>query len=85
MLGEKEFWNKGYGTEAMQLVLQHGFQTLNLNRIMLEVYTTNPRAIRCYEKVGFVHEGCKRQGMYKNGVYIDVLLMSVLRQEWAPG
>jgi len=81
-IGEKSLWNKGYGTEAMQLLLKHGFQTLNLNRIALEVYENNPRAVRSYEKVGFVHEGRKRQGMYKDGKYIDILLMSVLRSEW---
>jgi diamine N-acetyltransferase len=82
LIGDKRYWNQGYGTEAMQLLLLHGFETLNLNRICLQVYATNPRAIRCYEKAGFVHEGCKRQAMYKNGQYFDILLMSVLRSEW---
>lgn len=81
-IGEKSLWNQGYGSEAMQLLLKHGFETLNLNRIALDVYETNPRAIRSYEKVGFVHEGRKRQAMYKNGQYLDILLMSVLREEW---
>lgn len=81
-IGEKSFWNQGYGTEAMQLLLRHGFGTLNLNRIFLQVYANNPRAIRAYEKAGFVEEGRKRQAMYKDGVYIDVVLMSVLRQDW---
>jgi RimJ/RimL family protein N-acetyltransferase len=75
-------WNQGYGTDAMRLLLRHGFETLNLNRIMLDVYDTNPRAVRSYEKAGFIHEGRKRQGMYKNGRYIDILQMSVLREEW---
>jgi RimJ/RimL family protein N-acetyltransferase len=81
-IGEKQLWNQGYGSEAMRLLLRHGFATLNLNRISLDVYETNRRAIRSYEKAGFVLEGRKRQGMYKNGAYIDVLQMSVLRQEW---
>jgi RimJ/RimL family protein N-acetyltransferase len=81
-IGAKHLWNQGYGTETMRLLLRHGFVTLNLNRIYLDVYATNPRAIRAYEKAGFVLEGRKRQGMYKDGSYIDVLLMSVLRQEW---
>lgn len=81
-IGEKSMWNQGYGTEAMALLLRHGFDTLNLNRIMLKVYETNPRAIRSYEKVGFVHEGRLRQAEYKDGGYIDVLLMSVLKSEW---
>lgn len=81
-IGEKALWNQGYGTEAMRLLLRHGFETLNLNRIRLRVYETNPRAVRSYEKAGFTLEGRERQGMYKDGRYIDVLLMSILRSEW---
>jgi RimJ/RimL family protein N-acetyltransferase len=55
---------------------------LNLNRIALEVYENNPRAVRSYEKAGFLHEGRKRQAMFKEGKYVDILLMSVLRSEW---
>ncbi len=81
-IGDKRYWNQGYGTEAMRLLLRHGFNTLNLNRICLEVYETNPRAVRSYEKAGFAHEGRKRQAMYKDGHYTDILLMSVLSSEW---
>lgn len=81
-IGEKSLWNQGYGTDVMRLLLKHGFQTLNLNRICLRVYETNPRAVRSYEKAGFTHEGRQRQGTYKDGKFIDVLLMSVLRSEW---
>lgn len=81
-IGEKSYWNRGYGSEAMSLLLKHGFETLNLNRISLRVYETNPRAIRSYEKVGFVHEGRLRQAEFQDGRYVDVLLMSVLRSEW---
>ena len=82
MIGNKKYWNKGYGTEAMTLLLKHGFETLNLNRIMLVVYADNPRAIRCYEKVGFVFEGEMREARYSDGAYHNVLIMSVLRSEW---
>ena len=82
MIGDKDYWNKGYGTEAMQLILKHGFETLNLNRIFLRVFANNPRAIRCYEKVGFVHEGRQRQAIYTDGDYFDILLMGILREEW---
>lgn len=81
-IGEKAHWDRGIGTEAMKLLLIHGFQTLNLNRIALEVFDNNPRAIHCYEKAGFVHEGRKRQAMYKNGQYVDVIFMSVIRSDW---
>ena len=82
MLGDKSIWNQGYGTEAMRLLLIHGFETLNLNRVQLYVYDQNRWAIRAYEKVGFVHEGRKRQALFKNGKYQDILIMSVLREEW---
>lgn len=82
VIGNKDFWNQGYGTEAMTLMLKHGFETLNLHRIKLLVYEDNPRAIRCYEKVGYVHEGRLREERYHNGCYFDVLFMGMLKQEW---
>jgi len=82
MIGDKSVWNQGYGTEVMELLLRHGFETLNLNRIFLRVYAQNKRAIRAYEKAGFVHEGRMRQAVFKRGSYKDVLYMSVLREEW---
>ena len=81
-IGEKSLWSQGYGADAMRLMLQHAFETLNLNRVMLDVYENNPRAVHSYEKAGFVLEGRKRQGMYKHGKYIDILMMSMLREEW---
>ena len=82
VIGDKAYWNEGYGTEATRLMLKHGFETLNLNRIFLRVYETNPRAMRAYEKAGFVKEGIMRDAVYRNGCYINALLMSVLRSEW---
>jgi RimJ/RimL family protein N-acetyltransferase len=82
MIGDKTYWNRGYGTEAVRLVAKHGFNTLNLNRIFLHVFENNPRAIRAYEKAGFSHEGRKRQAEFKDGKYIDVLVMSMLRNEF---
>jgi len=82
VIGEKSFWNQGYGRDAMQLMLRHGFNNLNLNRIFLRVYASNPRAIRSYEKAGFVHEGRLRQAHFQDGQYVDVLIMSVVRSEW---
>jgi RimJ/RimL family protein N-acetyltransferase len=81
-IGDKSCWNQGYGTEAMKLMLRHAFEMLNLNRVYLRVYETNPRAIRAYQKAGYVVEGRDRQGEYRNGKYWDVIRMSVLRKEW---
>jgi RimJ/RimL family protein N-acetyltransferase len=82
VIGAKNHWNKGYGTQALELILKHGFDTLNLNRIALRVYENNPRAIRAYEKAGLIPEGRLRQGHYQQGEYVDVILMSILRTEW---
>jgi RimJ/RimL family protein N-acetyltransferase len=82
-IGDKTLWDQGYGTEAVELLLQHGFQTLNLNRIYLRVFSANRRAIRSYEMAGFVLEGTLRQAVYRHGQYADVHIMSILRPEWA--
>ena len=84
-IGEKEYWHKGYGEEVTRLMLRFGFSDLNLQRIYLKAFDTNPRAIRCYENAGFVHEGRLRQAGFQNGKYIDLILMSVLFPEWQEG
>lgn len=81
-IGNKTYWNKGYGTEATELMLKHCFETLNLNRVSLQVYENNPGAIRCYEKAGFVHEGRLRQAVFREGKYLDVFVMSVIKNDW---
>jgi RimJ/RimL family protein N-acetyltransferase len=81
LIGDKTCWNQGYGTESVRLLCQHGFNTLNLNRIFLHVFESNPRAIRAYEKAGFTLEGRERQAEYKDGKFIDVLRMSLLKSE----
>ncbi len=85
LIGEKSFWNRGYGTAAVRLLAKHGFETLNLNRIFLHVFETNPRAIRAYEKAGFRLEVRERQAEYRNGRYNDMLLMSLLKEEYDKG
>jgi RimJ/RimL family protein N-acetyltransferase len=81
-IGEKSQWNQGYGTEAVRLLLRHAFKTLNLNRVWLQVFESNARAIRSYEKAGFVHEGRQRQAFFRAGRYEDVLIMGILAHEW---
>jgi len=81
-IGEKAYWNQGYGSEAVGVLLDHGFNTLNLNRISLLVYEYNRRAIRAYQKAGFTHEGRQRRAHYHAGKYWDILMMSVLKEEY---
>jgi RimJ/RimL family protein N-acetyltransferase len=83
VIGEKAFWDKGYGTDAVRTVLRFAFHELNLHRVELEVFDYNPRAQRCYEKAGFRLEGTRRQALFRDGEYHDVHLMSVLRHEFA--
>jgi len=81
-IGEKDYWNHGYGSAAMRLMLKHGFENFNYHRIYLNVLETNPRGIRSYQKVGFTEEGRLRDDCYLEGRYVDVLMMGILRNEW---
>lgn len=82
-IGARDFWNRGFGTDAITTLAGWGFDTLNLNRVWLRVFADNARAIRAYEKVGFQHEGRLRQDNFSHGAFRDTLLMGLLRSEWA--
>lgn len=81
-IGDTAFQGRGYGREATELALRYAFEELNLNRVELSVYADNWRAIRLYQKVGFVQEGCARQARYSNGRYQDEYRFAMLRSEW---
>ncbi len=81
-LGESKYRNKGYGTEATKAVIRYAFDELNFNRVGLRVMSNNYGAIRCYEKVGFVHEGIVREGVLRNGEKYDLIYMGILQSEW---
>jgi RimJ/RimL family protein N-acetyltransferase len=81
-LGEKDFWGKGYGTDAMRLAVRYAFQELNMYRVSLDVFDYNLRAIRSYQKVGFVPEGRIRQSICRDGKRHDLMIMGILRDEW---
>jgi RimJ/RimL family protein N-acetyltransferase len=83
MIGNKDYWDKGYGTEAKMLVLQYAFNTLNLRKINSRVYRTNPRSKRALEKAGYVEEGCMKKEVYINGEYVDLFLMAVFKERFA--
>ena len=80
-LGDRRYWGQGYGTEATRLMARFALHEMRLNRVELVVYDFNKRAIRCYEKVGFRHEGVKRQALFRDGRHHDVYLMGILREE----
>lgn len=83
-IGEKNNWGKGYGTEAMQLLLNYCFQTLNMHKVELTVYDFNIRAFKSYVKIGFKKEGNHRKSHYVNGKYVDLIQMGLLKDEWKP-
>jgi RimJ/RimL family protein N-acetyltransferase len=81
-IGDPNDWNRGYGTEALRLTLRYAFTELNLFRVGLNTIAYNQRAIRAYEKVGFVREGVWRSFGLRDGQRYDVIMMSILRDEW---
>ena len=81
-LGDLRMASRGLGTEAIGLMLDYGFGTLNLHRIELFVHDFNDRAIRTYKRIGFVEEGRKREALYLDGRYHDELLLAILKDEW---
>jgi RimJ/RimL family protein N-acetyltransferase len=81
-IGEREYWGKGYGTDAMNLFLDFAFGSLNLNRISLNVFEYNQRAYKSYLKAGFQEEGRMRQWMQRGGERYDLVFMGILREEW---
>ena len=82
MIGDKNQRGKGMGTFAVTEILRHAFEDLNLNRVELTVLPDNEPALKLYRKAGFQQEGLLRQHIYKNGAYRDMILMSILREEW---
>jgi RimJ/RimL family protein N-acetyltransferase len=81
-VGEPEYRGKGYGTDAMRVTVGYAFRELGVYRVSLSVFSYNQRAIRVYEKVGFVQEGAMRAALYRDGQRHDMLLMGILRPEW---
>lgn len=82
IIGEKESWDRGYGTDALSTMLEHLFGELNLNRVYLTVAEENRRAIKAYERCGLRIEGTHRRSRFKNGRYCNDLTMAILREDW---
>jgi len=82
LIGDKNYWNKGYGREAIKIILNYAFNKLRLNRIYLGVISYNKRAIRLYKKFGFKLEGRSREHIFYKGKFYDLLEMGILKNEW---
>ncbi len=81
-IGEKDYWSRGYGRDAITLLLAYMFDEMNMERVWLYADEKNERAISCYESCGFKREGLLRHNHFKNGVYTDDIIMAVVREEW---
>jgi len=81
-IGNKEYWNRGYGTEALSLLMDYGFKALNLHNIFLSVVSFNERAIRSYEKIGFKVIGRKREAILRCKERHDLIYMDILHNEF---
>lgn len=82
VIGEWEYWGQGYGSDAIRTLLGFAFGEMNLHRVYLTVYGCNERAIRCYARSGFRHEGRLREARFSDGRYHDELMMGILREEF---
>lgn len=82
MIGAKDCWGRGYGREAIQLLLDYAFRLVNLRRVWLRTHAGNERAIRAYRAVGFVEEGRLREHQWLAGRYVDMVMMGILRAEF---
>jgi len=82
LIGDRDYWNRGYGREAIGLLLDYAFHYLGMRRVKLTTHAKNLRAIRCYQACGFVEEGRPRQVLWIEGEWTDLVDMSILRDEW---
>ncbi|NOH63204.1 GNAT family protein [Vibrio sp. RE88] len=82
LIGEKEFWGRGVGTQVTRVVTDYAIQTLGLHRVQLTASALNIGAVKAYENAGYRHEGIMRESGFRNGQFVDKVLMSVLSSEW---
>ena len=81
-IGNKNYWNRGYGTEAFSLLIDYGFRALNFHNIMLKVYEFNKSGIKCYEKIGFKQIGKRREALQRNLERYNIIYMDILPNEF---
>lgn len=81
-IGDEDYLSRGYGSEAIKLILDYGFNYLNLNNIMLKACAFNKRALKAYEKCGFKVFGVWKEAIYFNGKYEDEVFMNILKKDF---
>jgi RimJ/RimL family protein N-acetyltransferase len=81
-IGDKDYWGRGYGREAVALLLDYGFRFHHLHRVFLSVNGNNERAMRAYRACGFKEEGRLRAHVWHDNAYVDLVYMGILREEW---
>lgn len=79
LLGERDSWGKGIGTEACRLMMMHGFKSLNLHRIYLGTASSNHGMQKIADRLGMSREGCRKEAFFKNGVYEDIIEYGIIR------
>jgi len=81
-IGEPDYRGRGYGADALRLILRYAFDELNLHRVGLDVIANNAQAIQAYERVGFKQEGIQRDAVLRDGQRYGLMVMGILRHEW---
>jgi RimJ/RimL family protein N-acetyltransferase len=81
-IGDKDYWGKGYGTDAMKVLVKFIFEQMNINKVKLHTFSFNERAIKSYKKCGFQVEGVLRNELFKDGKYCDEIVMGILKDEY---
>lgn len=84
LIGEKEYWGKGYGMDAKMTLLNYAFNTLNLRKINSSVYAFNKRSLQYNLKCGYKIEGVRKKQIFRNGKYHDEILIAVFKDDWLP-
>ena len=84
-IGDKAYWGRGYGSDAIRCLLDYAFRLRNMRRVHLSVNGNNPRAIQAYSSCGFREEGRLRAHVWNDGDYVDLVIMGIMREEWLGG
>ena len=82
LIGDQDYWHKGYGKAAARLIIDHGFMQMNLHRVACATFSNNIGMQKLALSLGMVQEGIRREAAYKNGTYLDILEYGILRKDW---